>query len=65
MRAYAVPQAIRGLNITPWHACFSAQVLASGLHSYLLSLKVDQDLRGYLEDLGLILNILAIMVSSI
>ena len=31
----------------------------------LLSLKVDLDLRGYLEDLGLILGILAIMVSSI
>jgi hypothetical protein len=31
----------------------------------LLSLKLDLDLRGYLEDLGLILGILAIMVSSI
>ena len=31
----------------------------------LLSLKVDLDLRGYLEDLGLILGILAIMVASI
>ena len=31
----------------------------------LLSLKVDLDLRGYLEDLGLILGILATMVSFI
>ena len=31
----------------------------------LLSLKIDLDLRGYLEDLGLILEVLGVMVSSI
>ena len=46
----------------PGVGAFSANARALGRDP---SLNVDLDPRGYLEDLGLILGILAIMVSSI